>query len=345
MTAAATDDPTVTRFAPPNPQANALKTGTTADLPRVPEDFLAINTRVLAWYNGLKPQNELHCWMIDQIAITSTRIDHNARVDRRQRDRDALCASLTWDRDRASEAETLGGRLAHDPPGVVDRLKRTPQGCDWLIGRWARLARSADAKGGTWDEAQVALAFDLLGTRPDERDAPLGERIDDEGRVVEPPPSHAALARREIAELKAIKAQVAGLDALDRAMAEADYVAEPPEALRQLRRHDAELHRRLAWFVKQLNSKSPHDRTDPRVYRYFQPNPEPAPEPIPSPEPAADPAAVAVAEREDEAPSEDEVEVEVESAPAILSSRHEAKARRAEKRRDSRHRKLERRRA
>ena len=74
-------------FARPNPEANCLKTAALADIPRVPEDFLAVNTRTLDWYGDIKPQNWFHAWMVDQMAITSARIDHNSRIERRLRDR------------------------------------------------------------------------------------------------------------------------------------------------------------------------------------------------------------------------------------------------------------------
>ena len=49
------------------------------------------------------------------------------------------------------------------PEQVVEELRRTPQGCEWLIGRWAMLARAADAHK-EWTPDQGQLAFDLLGT-------------------------------------------------------------------------------------------------------------------------------------------------------------------------------------
>jgi hypothetical protein len=271
--------PAAVRFADPNPLSNCFKTGTVADLPRVPEDALAVNTRTLEWLDSLTPQNRLHCWMVDQIAITSVRIEGNDRTDRRARDRVVLRAQRFWDDDRRLDAEVLGEGLAAAPALVVNKLRRTPQGCDWMIGRWARLARIADLmeeKGG-WDPAQRSLAFDLLGARPEDRDGILGEVIDQEGRVVSSSLTLADLARREVASLQKRKEEVQGLDTLDRALAEADYLAVPTPEIREIRRQNAELHRRLKWYLGQIQAKPAYKATKTAMYRYFQDNPEVAP--------------------------------------------------------------------
>ena len=252
----------------PDPTANALKTGTAEDCPRVPEDFQTIAARAGQWHLDLKPQNLYHAWLVDQIAVVSLRIEHLARVERRQRDRAVIRAELFWDDDRSLEAEELGEKLAHAPAKVVNLLKRTPQGCDWMIARWARLARIADV-ASNWDDALSGrLAFDLLGTRPEDRSGQPGETIDHEGRMIDAPTDLAALARREVAGLLRRKAEVAPLDAVDRTMARADYVDLPSPEVRELRKQDAALHRRLKWYLAQLQPQEP-PRTLTRVYKHF----------------------------------------------------------------------------
>src|SRR4051795_6261880 len=88
---------------------------------------------------------------------------------------------------KAHEAENHGAGLALDPARVRDRLRQTLHGCEWMMTRWALLAREAD-RNGRWDEAQTSLAHDLLGTPERFRDAPPGEAIDLEGRVEEGAP-------------------------------------------------------------------------------------------------------------------------------------------------------------
>ena len=101
--------------------------------------------------------------MVDHAALYSIRIDRCERMERRTRDKVSLRAELTWDEDRKYEAEVLGRMLGKDPAETVEALRRTPHGCDWLIGRWAMLAYIADAHKA-WTEDQDKLAFDLLGT-------------------------------------------------------------------------------------------------------------------------------------------------------------------------------------
>jgi hypothetical protein len=335
-------------FAPPNPLANCLKTGTAADIPRVPEDAITVNERAICWYHDFRPQNEFHAWMVDQIVITSLRIEHNGRIERRHRDRSALRAETLWDHDRRQQAEEVGAKLAANPSAVVGRLRETPQGCDWLIRRWAGLARAAELDGNKWDDAQRSLAFDLLGAHPEARVGRPGEVVDDEGRLIEDAPDPASLARREVAALQKQKENVDGQDTLDRLMAQADMAPEPTEEVRRLRRYDAELHRRLKWYVERIDKKSPYGMTSPRVYEHFDRPRASVPQPAPEPEP---PAAQAQAEApvpvevEPETEPGPEVEPVFETDPPIRSARLERKARKSESRREARLRKLERRRA
>jgi hypothetical protein len=305
----------------------------------VPEDAFAVNARAAEWHQTLRPQDFFHCWLIDQIAIVSLRIEHNGRIERRQRDRAVLRAEMFWDDDRRLEAEELGERLAFEPAKVANQLRRTPQGCDWMIGRWARLARIAEVSGNVWDKAQRSLAFDLLGVRSEDRSGRPGETFDAEGRPVEAPESLAELARREVAGLLERKKQVAPLDALDRTLARADYADPASPEVRELRRRDAALHRQMKWYLSQLYFKRPYSHTDPKVYKYFfrdmGDGPPPEREPLP---PAPDAEASLV-----ELSPGVEIEVEVESIP--MPDRREVRLGKAEARRESRRRKLERLRA
>ena len=330
------DDLVLPAVGRPDPLANGLKTGTEADCPRVPEDAAAVIARAGSWYLGLKPQNLYHAWLVDQVAITSLGIDRLGRIERRLRDRVVLRAELFWDEDRKLEAEELGEKLAHSPPKVVNLLRRTPQGCDWMIGRWARLARIADVDQ-KWDDAQRSLAFDLLGARPEDRAGRPGETIDREGRPVASPDGLAELARREVAGLLGRKAEVAPLDALDRTMARSDYVDLPTPEIRDLRRQDATLHRRLKWYLSQIAFRSKEGWTDGGVYKYFLRDVAPEPTADPTPQPAE-----AKAEEIDPSP---EPAPGAEEDAMILPDRRQAKLNKAEARRDARRRKLERLRA
>jgi hypothetical protein len=118
---------------------NALKHGLCSEVVRSPEDEAALGARARSWVDALKPQNMYHAWLIDEIAVLTLRINRCERIDRRARDAASIRAEESWDDDRRSIAEAIGIHLSSRPASVVDDLRRTPQGCDWLMERWALL--------------------------------------------------------------------------------------------------------------------------------------------------------------------------------------------------------------
>ena len=85
-------------------RANALKHGLCASVV-VAEDAKLIQRRASDWFDALKPQNEYHSWLVDEIAIISLRIDRCERMERRSRDLRAMRAELCWEDDRRLDAE------------------------------------------------------------------------------------------------------------------------------------------------------------------------------------------------------------------------------------------------
>jgi hypothetical protein len=327
----------ITPIPRPNPEANAFKTGTPADCPRVPEDELTINTRTMEWYDSFHPQTQFHCWLVDQVVVNTLRIDRNGRIDRRLRDKVVIRAQRFWDDDRRLDAELLGEQLAKKPAATVNKLRQTPHGCDWLIGRWASLIRIAERPGG-WDVDQKNLAFELLGVRPEDRANVPGETIDLDGKVIGIPLGHAEMARQQVAGLLLRKQEVADLDALDRAMALADYVDEPTPEIQRLRRTNSELHRRLKWCLTQIDHKSPYPHTNPRVYSHFRRNIEPDQ----SPQAEASPATADLSQATPPGPYLDpeiydrESKAEDKTWPYILNARRDAKELKAQAREEAR---------
>jgi hypothetical protein len=135
----------------------------------------------------------------------------------------------------------------------------------------SRISRVADRSKvpNAWDQVQTSIAWDLLGTRAEDRTGEIGEVIDQQGQVVSSTIGLAELARREIAALLKRKEEAAGLDVLDRAMTEADYMVIPTLELHQLNRQSAELHRRMKWSVSQIRAKPLYPNTKPKVYGYY----------------------------------------------------------------------------
>jgi hypothetical protein len=329
-------------------RANALKHGLCASVV-VAEDAKLVQQRASDWFDALKPQSEFHSWLVDEIAIISLRIDRCERMERRARDVKAMRAELCWEDDRRLDAVRLGGLLPKRPGEVVEELRRTPQGCEWLMTRWAMLAHVADVKK-EWTPEQSRLAFDLLGTPIEFREGiKPGASLDLEGRLIESAEDPAAVARREIAALKERRELVEGLDEVNQALAVADLNDEDDPELRRLRRYESALHRRLRWCLAQLRYESPHHRAHPGLERpRWDARPEPRIEPTPAPEPETPKEAwQAVPPNPPFDLEADEIPApcEVVDLPAILSARREKRFQKAEARRESRRRKLERLRA
>src|SRR3954463_11782011 len=142
-------------------RAKALKHGLCASVV-VAEDAKLVQQRTCEWFDALKPQSEFHSWLVDEVANISLRIDRCERMERRARGVKAMRAELCWEDDRRLDAVRLGGLLAKRPDEVVEELRRTPQGCEWLMTRWEMLAHTAAVRG-SWTPEQARLAFDLLG--------------------------------------------------------------------------------------------------------------------------------------------------------------------------------------
>ena len=259
-------------------RANSLKHGLCASA-CVPEDLETIRKRSLEFYDTLKPQDEVHVWMVGQAAIASIRIDRSQRIERRVRDKISLRAELTWDDDRRFEAEVLGRSLAKDPAATVETLLRTPHGCEWLMTRWAMLAHSADTWATQplgWTDEQAKLAFDLLATPPVFREGRKpGVLIDSDGYLIDAGTDSAAVARREIAALREQREVVADLDEVNRALAVNDLTNEGDPELRRLRRYESTLHSRLKWCLKQITIQSPYRCPDPTLRPEWALSPEP----------------------------------------------------------------------
>src|SRR3954449_2002546 len=265
-------------------RANALKHGLCASVV-VAEDARLVQQRASDWFDALKPQDEFHSWLVDEVALISIRIDRCERMERRARDVKAMRAELCWADDRRLDAVRLGGLLAKRPDEVVEELRRTPQGCEWLMTRWAMLAHTADVKG-SWTAEQSRMAFDLLGTPIEFREGNQpGASLDLDGRVIESAEDPAAVARREIEALKQRREIVEGLDEVNQALAVADLNDEDDPELRRLRRYESALHRRLRWCLAQLHFESPHKRSHPGLRPRWDLQPEPQNEPTPAPEP------------------------------------------------------------
>ena len=237
-------------------RANSLLHGLCASEP-LPEDAAVVIGRTREFFDTLRPQNDFHCFLVGEVALITYKIERLERMDRRARDKIAIRAEFSWDDDRRLEAELLGEQLANRPAVVVEQLRRSPQGCEWLMGRWAMLAYTADKKT-VWTPEQKNLAFNLMATPADFRsDNEPGVAIDFRGLVVDPGLDPAAVARREIDELMVKMESVNGLDQANRALAMADLYDDTDAELKRLRKYEGTLQSRLRWCMRQLQVAAP----------------------------------------------------------------------------------------
>jgi hypothetical protein len=159
-------------------------------------------------------------WVGNEIKLLALRVRRAGQMEIRLRERAAVRASNSWDEDRRTEAESIGSRLRKKPAEFAARLEVTPQGCLWMIERWAMLARVADRDGG-WSPESHALAFDLLGTPHELRTGGVGEQIDTEGKVTDLGQDLGDFARMNVDRLIEIHERLAEADAYDRETAQA----------------------------------------------------------------------------------------------------------------------------
>lgn len=317
----------------------------------VPEDAEHMQERCVAMYHGLKPGNDYQAYFADQAALISIRIDRCQRMERRIRDKVRLKAGLCWEEDRRLDAEMLGGMLSKKPAEAIDALRKTPQGCEWLMGRWAMLLFAANNNpGNAWTEEQAALAFDLMATpRFMRQGIKPGTSIDFDGNVIESGEDPAAVARRMIADLKERRDEVAALDEVERGLTEADLNHDADPELRRLRRYESTLTSRFRWTIKQVDHVWDGLPLDPAYYpRWFVKEHEQDPLPIPKPDPKH-PDEIAAENHPADSPhppfclTPDEFPEPGQDAdiPKILWTRKQKRLAKAEARRESDRRKID----
>jgi hypothetical protein len=252
-------------------RANAVKHGLCATVVGI-EDPEAVAERVEA----LSETFHFEAWLLKQVATVGLRVEHAQEMQEAARDRLALHASINWEDGRRLEATILGGQIGHRPAQVLEQLLQTPQGCEWLISRWAMLAYAADR--GDWTPEQNALALDLQGTPLEFRQGvEPGTEIETGGRMKGSRLEPAALARSQVEELQRRVEVVVKLDVVDRQNAEAGLTDDAE--LRRLRRYEMALQRQFRWAFELLQEASAQPPAAPS-----KPQAQPLEPPAPTPE-------------------------------------------------------------
>jgi hypothetical protein len=239
-------------------RANSLQHGLTAKVLRTAEEVEALGEPTPPPPGPLGSSPLDRAWVGNEILLLGLRIKRAGVMEIRLRERSAFRASQCWDVDHRNEAEAIGSKIKRSPSNVAAKLEETPHGCQWMIERWAMLARIAD-RDGEWSDEVKATAFDLLGTPPELRDGPISERIDVQGQETEPGKGLAEFARENVKRLLETQEKLAEVDEFDRSTAEAGLAFDLGAEGRRLDRYEADLHRRLRW-LHELFEQMPDDQ-------------------------------------------------------------------------------------
>ena len=211
------------------------------------EETQAAMDRAGEWHSSFKPFNSFEMFLTLQAATHALRVERCQHHERALRSLQIMRAVRRWDADRRNAVEDLATRLKGQPSVVARKLASTKHGCEWLIECWEGLQLALQTPEG-WEEPQLNLALDLLGTRGELRKvAPVAN-----------PDRRAEVVRAEIDRLRALKAEgLDELDAFERAAAEAG-VAPDDAPIAQLKRYERACAIRMEWAHSQLK-KGRHD--------------------------------------------------------------------------------------
>ena len=254
-------------------RGNSLKHGLTgAGIVLLEADEARLRKEVEEWSETLQPRDEPERAMVEALIVAKDRMERAAASERALRQRRSERASRCWKEDQALEVQRLADKLARaKTPGlIVQELRQTPVGCDWLIDRWKELDWALDLKGN-WDDSCRTLAFDLLGAPRATRDYAVelpGDATIDEQR---------GLVRRRIEELTRYRDALMDIDELERAGAiEGLSWDDSPEA-RRLRSYDQrnrrEFQKLMDHFRKRLKDSSKSVPVAPKPKRTSEPPP------------------------------------------------------------------------
>ena len=261
---------------------NSLKHGMAGAgvvLPDEVED--EVKRRSAEWISSMRPFDLAEVWLVESMLREVVRVEHIRKSEIAILSRRSIRGADSWDDDQRLAAERLAMRIADRPQVVVLELRKTTQGCDWLIERWEDLGAILEDKG-TWDAEQSSKALDLLGVAPDLRT----------GRTkLDPPPGFerkqhlAGIVAERLGSLRRRQEQVLDrLDGTDQASRMLAFDAVENPDVRRLWRYEAQCHARFRWSFMRLRSRSkdPFPSTMPEAPRRpIAPPREHLPEPDP----------------------------------------------------------------
>jgi hypothetical protein len=237
-------------------------------------------------YAAYRPEGDHQRWLLDQVADAAAKLDHCQITIRALLDDHIDRADLCWDEDRERDIEELAARLPKDPARVARRLRSSAHGCQWLFARWEALGQALVDQGG-WNEAQVNLAFHLLGVGPDLRNQypqlNVNASLDDLSELL--------CEQLDALQLLRIEA-LDPLNAKERELTRLGYPLRPSKEFRRLQRYEGQLRRALNDSLNEFRRLQGEKLASPLPIVALEPEPAAEPSRIQPPEPEPEPAAV-----------------------------------------------------
>jgi hypothetical protein len=146
---------------------NALKHGLRAEvLPLPTEDPEVIQARADAWNTYYQPQSPVAQHLVTQCVQATLLADRVHRAHSATLSRQVRNAVDDFDRACDDQVESLKRLLKTDPAEAVRLLKRSSDGCTYLLGRWGALG-AALTERGRWTGPERDEAIRLIGHDPD----------------------------------------------------------------------------------------------------------------------------------------------------------------------------------
>jgi hypothetical protein len=124
-----------------------------------------LSERREVWYQEYAPASLETRLLIDSLIVNLIREERCREREMELHKEIVERAEFHWDEDRSADVLRMVKRYAKKPGLLVASLKRTTQGCDWLLNRWHRLERALEANRELTQQER-SLAFDLAGVDP-----------------------------------------------------------------------------------------------------------------------------------------------------------------------------------
>ena len=218
----------------------------------------AVVARTRQWNSSLKPWDLTECWLVQDVARETFRLERIHQREIALRAAQATQAQNHWDEDRRSAAKSVAAGLSRNPAHTLALLRHTKHGCELIAGRWDALAAALETRG-SWTAPERLLALNLLDVPPELREAPSAL---DAPAGVDPLDHLREVAADEAARHRRFARNLEPVDAIERESAALGLGADTPE-LAALRKEERLSTRQLAWCRSQFKSNRLKGRIDP----------------------------------------------------------------------------------